>query len=342
MTVLVNALAGLLVLVVATAASMTGAAAHPHVFVDARAEILFDGQGRISAVRNIWKFDEAFSAFATQGLDKNHDGKLEASELAPLAKINVTSLKRYDFFTYVIAGSAKHPFLPPKKYHLEYAQSRLTLFFTLPLAEPVAIDRLANIEVFDPEYFVAFTFLKDPVSLDNAPAGCRASYEPPHMLSAKLMNALAAIPVAQHDLPPDLLNAAAALANVIHVDCPGSGPAAVAAAAPSPPAAAVSPGDAGTGSPPAAAAGAPEVRPAASVLIAPGAATAAGAAASANPAPAVPILHIRSEEEIDRTQQRAARSAWVTDSAMAAAAVMLIIAIAALGFFLQRTLRHSR
>lgn len=327
---------------------MTGAAAHPHVFVDARAEIIFDGQGRISAVRNIWKFDEAFSAFATQGLDKNHDGKLEASELAPLAKINVTSLKRYDFFTYVIAGSAKHPFLPPKKYHLEYAQSRLTLFFTLPLAEPVAIDRLANVEVFDPEYFVAFTFLKDPVRLDNAPAGCRASYEPPHMLSAKLMNALAAIPVAQHDLPPDLLNAASALANVIHVDCPGSDPAAVAQvqAVPPPPVAALSPEEPGPRSP-AVGASATAVRPAADVLMASRAAKVAGSSATdtVNPepaGPAVPILHIRSEEEIDRTRQRAARSAWVTDSAMAAAAVVLVIAIAAFGVFLQRTLRHSR
>ena len=41
------------------------ASAHPHVFVDGRAEIVFDAAKRVSAVRNVWEFDEAYSAFAT-------------------------------------------------------------------------------------------------------------------------------------------------------------------------------------------------------------------------------------------------------------------------------------
>src|SRR5690348_12685207 len=78
---------------------MSPVCAHPHVFVDARAEILFDGQGRMTAIRHVWEFDRAFSAFASQGLDKDGDGVLSAKELAPLAKTNVTSLNYYGFFT---------------------------------------------------------------------------------------------------------------------------------------------------------------------------------------------------------------------------------------------------
>ena len=80
------------------------AAAHPHVFVDAKAEIVFDKAGRMTAVRHIWQFDEAFTAFAIQGLDANNDGKLSDAELQPLAKVNVDSLKEYDFFTYLTVG----------------------------------------------------------------------------------------------------------------------------------------------------------------------------------------------------------------------------------------------
>ncbi len=216
---------GALTLVLALAAwwiaGASPAAAHPHVFVDAKAEIVFNSAGEITAIRNIWQFDKAFTAFAVQGLDTNNDGKLSDAELKPLAKVNIDSLKEYDFFTYLLFGKPKHSFVTPTEYWLEFHNARLTLFFTLPLKEPVAVHGTATVEIFDPEYFVAFTFVKDhPVALDSPPAGCSATYRPPHELDASTMNALAAIPMEQHDLPPDLLSAAAALANVVLVKCP--------------------------------------------------------------------------------------------------------------------------
>lgn len=210
-------LAGALpVLFMATA----GASAHPHVFVDARAEIVFDGKGEITAVRNIWQFDDAFTAFAVQGLDTNDDGELSDAELAPLAKVNVDSLQEYEFFTWLRIGKKSFPFVPPTEYWLEFHGGRLTLFFTLPLKAPVAVTSQATLEVFDPDYFVAFTFPEDlPVTVDGAPSGCAAAYHPPHELDAATMAKLAAIPVDQHDLPPELEDAASALANLIRIDC---------------------------------------------------------------------------------------------------------------------------
>jgi len=204
-------------------AAATSAAAHPHIFVDAMATIVFDAQGRISAVSNVWEFDEAFTAFAVEGLDQNGDGMLSDAELAPLAKVNIDSLKEYDYFTYLLAGDTKNVFVTPTKYHLEYHGNRLTLFFTLPLKDPVPVDGTATVEIFDPEYFVAFTFVKNhPVSLQGAPAGCKAIYQPPHELDANTMADLAAIPMDQHDLPPDLLKVAVRLANLIKINCPAS------------------------------------------------------------------------------------------------------------------------
>ena len=62
---------------VAALATTSLAEAHPHIFVDARSEIVFDPEGRISAVRQIWQFDEAFTAYAIQGLDADDEDALE-------------------------------------------------------------------------------------------------------------------------------------------------------------------------------------------------------------------------------------------------------------------------
>jgi len=197
------------------------ALAHPHVFVDAHAEIVFDKEGRMDAVRNIWQFDEAFTQFAIQGLDANGDGKLSDDELKPLADVNVKSLKEFKFFTYLTANGKAAEFLPPKEYWLEFHNQRLTLFFTLPMKTPMAAGSRARLEIFDPEYFVAFTFAKqNPFKLDGAPASCTTQFHKPKELDAQTMAVLAAIPAEQHDLPPDLVEQASVLANSFTIACP--------------------------------------------------------------------------------------------------------------------------
>jgi ABC-type uncharacterized transport system substrate-binding protein len=196
----------------------TPAIAHPHVLVDAKSEIVFE-KGKITAIRHIWQFDDAFTAYATQGLDANNDGKLSDQELKPLAKVNVDSLSDFAFFTYLKADGKDLDFVQPTEYWLEFHNSRLTLFYTLPLKTPVALHN-ATLEVFDPDYFVAFTFVKDhPITLDGAPAGCSATYRPPLPLDSKIMAVLAAIPPDQQILPPALRDTASVLANLITLTC---------------------------------------------------------------------------------------------------------------------------
>src|SRR5438874_13066873 len=181
--------------------------------------MVFD-KGKLTAIRHIWQFDAAFSAFATQGLDVDHDGKLSDAELAPLARVNVTSLAMFGFFTYLNANGKDLDVTAPVNYRLEFNQERLTLFYTLPSKTPVEAKGQTTLEVFDPEYFVAFTFLENaPISLEGAPAGCSASYRPPQQLDARTMAMLATLPADQPVLPPALRSAANALANLITLTC---------------------------------------------------------------------------------------------------------------------------
>ncbi len=149
------------------------AAAHPHVFVTAKAEIVFAADGSVQAIRNRWSFDEAYSAYITQGLDKNGDGKLTSDELAELAKINVESLPDVEFFTAAKLNGRKQEFGTPGEQVMTYDNKVLTLVFTLPLKTP-AKARSFGIEIGDPTYFVAFSIVDEPdaVVTKGAPQGC--------------------------------------------------------------------------------------------------------------------------------------------------------------------------
>jgi ABC-type uncharacterized transport system substrate-binding protein len=154
----------------------TAVAAHPHVWVEARANVLFDKSGLVDGIRNDWVFDEMYSAFAVQGLEK--DGKLATvKDLASLAKTNVESLAEYDYFTFAKANGQKLTFGKPIDYTLEErADKRVVLHFTLPLATPTKTGRFLSFQIYDPTYFVDFELAeKDPVLLAGAPPGCSKS-----------------------------------------------------------------------------------------------------------------------------------------------------------------------
>lgn len=102
-------------------------------------------------------------------------GALTREQLQPLAKVNIESLKEFDFFTFAKADGGKAAFVEPTDYWLEFRNSALTLHFTLPFKAAVKADIL-DLEVYDPSYFVDFAFVeKDPVALSGAPAQCKVA-----------------------------------------------------------------------------------------------------------------------------------------------------------------------
>ena len=165
----------LLSLVVAALALLVcaEAQAHPHVFVTVKSEVIYRADGTASGVRHAWTFDDMFSTFATQGLASKEKGKFTREELAPLAEVNVSSLKDFEYFTIARANGKKADLNAPADYYLEFTDGLLTLHFTLPLAAPVKAQSL-DFEIADPTYFVDFSFAeKEPVRLTGAPEACK-------------------------------------------------------------------------------------------------------------------------------------------------------------------------
>jgi len=154
-------------------AASVPALAHPHVWVTMKSELIYAPDGTLTGVRHAWTFDDMFSTFATQGLESKVKGKFTKEELAPLAEVNVTSLKEFDYFTYAKVDGKKIQLNNPVDYWLDFTNGALTLHFTLPLKTPVKTPNV-EVSVYDPTIFVDFAFApKDAVALVGAPADCK-------------------------------------------------------------------------------------------------------------------------------------------------------------------------
>lgn len=190
------------------------AAAHPHVWVKSTSELIYAPDGSVTGIRQHWAFDDMFTAFALQGTESKEKGKYTREELAPLAKVNVESLKEYDYFTYATADGKKTPLDEPlQDYWLDFKDDILTLNFTLPFKQPVKAKNL-RIEIYDPTYFIDFELAKEtPVSLVGAPTQCKLSTELPRELTYAEGKKLA-------DNPEAATNWGAIFANKIMVKCP--------------------------------------------------------------------------------------------------------------------------
>ncbi len=159
------------------------ALAHPHVWVTVTSQIVYAPDGAATGVRHSWAFDDVYSTFATEGLPQKTKGVFTRAELADLAKVNVTSIKDSDYYTFAKANGKDLTFGDPTDYWLDYTKEVLTLHFTLPFASPVKAKDL-SIEVYDPTYYIDFEFAdKDPVALVFAPAQCKLSLQKPEGVS---------------------------------------------------------------------------------------------------------------------------------------------------------------
>ncbi|WP_442970156.1 HoxN/HupN/NixA family nickel/cobalt transporter [Roseibium sp. FZY0029] len=234
-------------------AALSSASAHPHVFVEARSKLVFDDAGLAVAIQHVFRFDDAFSAFAIQGFDKDGDGHYSREELSELAKVNVESMADYGYFTFGDNTRVEFDFGAPTDYWLEVVKvplkdywvmkpedfeameedvrmnggsmpedvNLLELHFTLPFKQPSDAKDLITLDVYDPTYYVDFRFGAgdDALGTKNAPGTCRVSRKEPPPLDDAEAYALAQIGADQRDLPPELQSVAASQVNQMLVAC---------------------------------------------------------------------------------------------------------------------------
>jgi len=234
----------------------SAALAHPHVFVEARSKLVFDDQGQAIAVRHVFRFDDAFAAFAVQGFDANGDGVYSREELSELAQVNVESMADFGYFTFGDDTRIELDFEAPEDFYLEALRVPLEdywmmtaedfeaieediamnggsmpedvllleLNFTLPLKQPVPADRVITLDVYDPTYYVDFRFARSQsaVGVLNAPGSCKVTRKDPPPLDAAAAYALAQVGPEQRELPPELQGLVTSQVNQMIVTCDGA------------------------------------------------------------------------------------------------------------------------
>lgn len=143
----------------------SGALAHPHVFVDATVEVIFDAEGRATAVRIGWTYDELFSlAYVTEnGLDPDFDGVMAPEVAASLPGFDTGWDPDFPGDSYALLGDRPLGLSRPEAPTARYEAGKLSSSHLRQLSEPVALtDAELVIQIYDPSFYTSYSIVGTP------------------------------------------------------------------------------------------------------------------------------------------------------------------------------------
>jgi ABC-type uncharacterized transport system substrate-binding protein len=135
--------------------------AHPHVFADARLEIVADNAGNVVELHNVWRFDEVFSSSVLMDFDKNTNLKLDPEELKEVGDTVRTSLADFDYYT-TLTDNGKHVDVSkPDAINVDYKDGQLLMFFAVKPIEKMPLKGHLTFGVYDPTLYTSIDFPTD-------------------------------------------------------------------------------------------------------------------------------------------------------------------------------------
>lgn len=175
----------------------TGAAAHPHIFIDGGVDFLFDAEGRIEQLRITWLYDQLNSLFILEdlGIDLDAPSPLPPADRERLAAYQTTWIEGFDGDSYLWHDDERIGLSGPVAPDAEVRGGQVAIFFLRRVETPFRPDPEAVVEVYDPTYFTSYAVTDRP-RLEGAPGDCRARILPfrPTSALAALQEELLAIP----------------------------------------------------------------------------------------------------------------------------------------------------
>ncbi|KPP84995.1 MAG: ABC-type uncharacterized transport system, periplasmic component [Rhodobacteraceae bacterium HLUCCA08] len=195
------------------------AAAHPHIFVDARVEVVISPEG-LEAVRLTWIYDEFFSLLVTEdmGLDEDLDGTLTPPELEELAAYVLAWPEGYGGDLTVSVGGEPVALGARRETGFDFVEGRMVETHLREVRAP--LDGPVTIRVFDPGYYTAYT-VETPVTVTGG-EGCEARIARADILAATDMVEELLYAMPQDEAEDFFPEVGEAFADTITVTCAGS------------------------------------------------------------------------------------------------------------------------
>src|SRR5690606_35000749 len=137
------------------------ALAHPHVFADARLEIVSDDNGQVVELRNVWRFDEMFSSSVLMDFDKNTNLELDIEELQEVGNVVRESLADYNYYTALTDNGKSVNVTRPDVINVDYKDGQLLMIFAVNPEVPMALKGTLTFGVYDPTLYTAIDFQRD-------------------------------------------------------------------------------------------------------------------------------------------------------------------------------------
>ena len=145
--------------------------AHPHIFIEARLEVVAGPDGNIKELQNVWRFDEVFSSSVLFDFDKNTNLKLDPDELKDVGNTVRDSLAEYDYYVNMSLNGKVIKVNKPDVINVDYKDGQLLMLFKVTPAEPMPLkgNRL-SFGIYDPTLYTSVDFPTDKDLVTMGPA----------------------------------------------------------------------------------------------------------------------------------------------------------------------------
>lgn len=159
----------------ATIIAPAAALAHPHIFAEARLEVVAGEDGTVSELRNVWRFDEMFSASVVMDFDKNSNAALDPDELAEVGQTVLESLEEFSYYTTITEDGKTIKVAKPDAINVDYKDGQLLMFFTVKPGEAMPLKGKLTFGVYDPTMYAAMDFASDDdlIAVGDKFAACK-------------------------------------------------------------------------------------------------------------------------------------------------------------------------
>ena len=134
--------------------------AHPHVFINNRMTVRFDG-GTLKGMTFRWVFDDMFSEMILTDFKPDAEGNFSAKQTAAIKSGAFDNLENYHYFlVFYINGKRLRKIRIEQFTPSVIEGGKLVYSFFVPLEVPAATDEQSlRVTVYDDTYFVAFDLM---------------------------------------------------------------------------------------------------------------------------------------------------------------------------------------